>query len=326
MSSAVTTLEQDLKHLREFEEWIREASSEGLRAHLQTERDELAANVVTRLLDWIAKGGTITFTVPEVTAPIVPIAVLETPTPLLASPEDIARLAEHLAGQNSATTSPVLPTVTPTVPRPAQNGLTPTQSKRLNDVQNAAERLARACLTRQKDHAGRSFRECVQLALREGVPAKHTRLVNLCALYLDELKGPHFAALRSAIREQLAQQPQQHNGLLLPEDWKGWRLTRNKRLLLLGGYPDSRSHVCERIKECFACATVEWESPSTTTVDALSERIRRGGWDLILMTRFNNHTIGPRLSDACATSSTPVLWLTKGYNPSQIRAAIEHSV
>lgn len=173
-------------------------------------------------------------------------------------------------------------------------------------------------------------RPLVAAALRLGVGAANTRLVNLTAPFLGLMESfPELKALRSAIRtaERDARATPEADEPAISPDWPWLAFTRGKRVLMIGG--DPREPNRERIERAFGFGELAWMKTefSPRSIQAARERVTTGGADLVvILRRFVGHDTDDQIVPACAQTGTPWISVPSGYGIERIRQEIERRI
>lgn len=174
------------------------------------------------------------------------------------------------------------------------------------------------------------LRPLLTSALRLGVGAANTRLVNLTAPFLGLMESvPELKALRSAIRtaERDARADPEPEAPALPPDWPWLAFTRGKRVVMIGG--DPREPNRERIERAFGFDELSWMKTefSPRSIQAARERVASGGTDfVIILRRFVGHDTDDQIIPACAQAGTPWISVPSGYGIERIRQEIERRI
>ncbi|NBS42052.1 hypothetical protein EBS80_05355 [bacterium] len=173
-------------------------------------------------------------------------------------------------------------------------------------------------------------RPLIASAIRVGVPASNTRLVNLVAPFHGNMTdAPELRTLRGAIRtaERAARAPPEPEAPAIPADWPWLAFARGKRVVMIGGDPREPNRV--RIEKAFAFGELVWEPTEfkPRSSDAVRDRISSGGVDfLIILRRFVGHDVDEKLIPVCETTGTPYVSVPNGYGIGRIRQEIEHRI
>lgn len=158
-------------------------------------------------------------------------------------------------------------------------------------------------------------------AFAEGLPLDDERLVPLCEPYLDILAGDEFERLRAAIARSVETLADDEEGPI-PPDWPLFAKTRGCRAVIVGGNPSEERRV--KIESAFRFASLEWRgSRRPRVIQGLTQGIRSGGVDFVIMLRFLWHSQVNNLRDACEEQGIPYVFMEHGYNIARIRQAIE---
>ncbi len=167
-------------------------------------------------------------------------------------------------------------------------------------------------------------------ALDQGVHSEDVRLVKLMAPFLGELgQRARYKVLRKAIRdadEALKVEDVQEATVSVPSDWLGFKLTKGKRVIMVGGEPREESRV--RIEKAFLMAELDWEGTESKSMGSqkVRDRVLAGKVDLIIILRFNGHSVDQVILPACRSTHTPFVYIPNGYGIDAIRQQIERLI
>lgn len=188
-----------------------------------------------------------------------------------------------------------------------------------------AARKVQALLEAEPDGATLQ-RELVALS-EEGMEPD-TRICRLLAPRASELGDPRIRKLRKAILRQHEEDQQEATAdhAAIPDDWRGWSLTRGKTAVIVGG--DAREDVRRRYEEMFQLAELEWipGDKGLRRIQAIEQRIARGGVDLVfVLIDFVSHSISEKLRPS-HHSDAIVMNVPNGYGASRLRLAMEQTL
>jgi integrase len=160
-------------------------------------------------------------------------------------------------------------------------------------------------------------------AIKEGVPARHSRLVRLAADHVDQLTFPDLRNLRRAVREHLDAQAEENGGVVnvrVPPEW-GWsHHTRDRVVLIIGGEP--REPARARIEAAFGMRRLDW-LPADDLAMAKA-RVIGGKYDLVLLLRdFIGHSADEVVLEAARKHGVSWAHVEHGYGVVRIRSSIE---
>lgn len=164
-------------------------------------------------------------------------------------------------------------------------------------------------------------------ALNAGVASDDPRLARLLVPHLEALAGDKgLKRLRKAVRAAATVDTpvpdSEPPGVVLPEDWPFWSVTRGKVGVIVGG--DPREAARERIHQAFDFNTLAWESADIRGVQRLAERVHGGGIDVVLLlARFISHKATDVLVPALREANIPWAMVRRGYGVVAIQQALE---
>ena len=108
----------------------------------------------------------------------------------------------------------------------------------------------------------------------------------------------------------------------IPEDWPLRDRTSGKVGVLLGGEP--RPRALSRLKEAFDFEELTWEVADGRRAQALADRVRRSGVDIVIvLRRFVSHKLTDVVLPACRAAEVPFVMVDTGYGVAQTRLALE---
>ncbi len=167
-------------------------------------------------------------------------------------------------------------------------------------------------------------------ALDQGVRSEDVRLVKLMAPFLVELgQRARYKVLRRAIRdadEALKVEEIGEASVSIPSDWPWFKLTTGKRVIMVGGEPREESRV--RIEKAFQMEELDWEGTESKPMGAqkVRDRVLAGKVGLVILLRFNGHTVDQVILPACRSTHTPFVYIPNGYGIDAIRQQIERLI
>lgn len=203
---------------------------------------------------------------------------------------------------------------------------TPSPAPRVEDIDpvEALRDLDRAVADPASDLSA-----ALQRVVDSGVPQRDQRLVRCLLPHIarvSEVRG--FKTLKSALKEAGApdddvdDEVDDARGTVVPEDWPYFAFTVGKRAVIVGG--DPRQSAADRIREAFRFATVGWEVKDARRLQGLSERVRGGSTDVVILLRaFIGHSEQGTILEACRSADVPFVVVDTGYGVNQVRRAIE---
>lgn len=110
-----------------------------------------------------------------------------------------------------------------------------------------------------------------------------------------------------------------------PMNWPGFALTRNNRVVIVGG--ERKPRVLRRLKRALQCSKMEWvirRGDNPRTLQQLRDRIAAGTVNLvILLQRFVGHDTSDLVVAPAKAHSVPVAFVPRGYGLTQVCMAIE---
>lgn len=167
--------------------------------------------------------------------------------------------------------------------------------------------------------------------LAAGLSARHPRLIRICGPLLSLLEGGEFRALRRAVRDDQEARDEEagedaaeaaHNAL--PGDWAWWGRTRGRRAVMVGGSPREPNRV--RLEGAFGFAELDWMPAEfrRNSLQAVRDRVRAGGVDLVLILRsLVGHDADQVILPACREMDVAWVSVEQGYGVARVRQAIE---
>lgn len=165
--------------------------------------------------------------------------------------------------------------------------------------------------------------------LAAGVSSRNVRLVRMATPILATLEGSEFRALRRAIRDE--QEAAAAEGTEesvepspLPADWPWWAHTRGRRAVMVGGSPRELNRA--RLQRIFEFAELTWMPAEfrRNSLQAVRDRVRAGGLDLVLILRsFVGHDADQVILPACREMQVGWASVEQGYGVARVRQAIE---
>ena len=174
----------------------------------------------------------------------------------------------------------------------------------------------------------------VRSMLANGVSPSDTRLVH-ALLELDYLLGGvEFAKVAAAVREEriarereAAEEESAMDARRVSSDWPGFRFTRGKRAVIIGG--DERPERRERLQDEFEFEEVAWVETSANSgvarVHDLAQRMKNGSVDLVIVLQaWVSHSVTDIVYGAEAGECRVVLSSTYGVN--QVQRAVERYI
>lgn len=135
-------------------------------------------------------------------------------------------------------------------------------------------------------------------------------------------RAPVRPAPKAAV--EAAPEPQEEAGdeALIEDDWPWWPQVEGKRAILVGGSPREVSR--HRLQEAFRLGKLDWVDGEVRRVDSVTERIRSGGLDLVLLVgRFLSHKVSKKVLHACKSRKIPCAVLESGHGVVAARRAVE---
>jgi hypothetical protein len=109
---------------------------------------------------------------------------------------------------------------------------------------------------------------------------------------------------------------------ILAPDWSWWPEVRGKRAILVGGSPKEPCRL--RLLEAFRFASLDWVDKDVRRIASVTERIARGGLDLVLIVRaFTGHKTSKKVLFACKNHGIPFVFVERGHGVLAVSRSIE---
>lgn len=185
-------------------------------------------------------------------------------------------------------------------------------------------------LIKQDERDDKAVHEKAKNLLDMGLKANDDRLLVLVEDFSDEeinniFSGKEFRSLR----KQVVRLKQEDSEYIKKNFPKVIPFTKGKRVIITGGIP--REERRKQIEEAFEFKSVDWEDcehGSPRMLSAITERIKRGSYDMILhITSFIGHHWDEELSEACKVNpACRHVRVRHGYGLTRLAHAIDRFI
>jgi hypothetical protein len=202
----------------------------------------------------------------------------------------------------------------------------PDQDKLLETVKAAVEAMV-AAPEEAKEVAATSLRAAVRDALAGGVLARDARLIEMTTPVAELLDGMQFRLLKRAIREATEPPAPTEEAEAVPTDWAGFKHTRTRRAVLIGGEPKENARL--RLQREFGFSELEWLPGDSrrSNLMVVRDRIRTGRLDMVVVvTPAIHEDVEAIILPVCRERGVDWVHSPEGPALPQVRGAIERTL